>query len=177
MTMSTNRNQPGLKYLLILSSIIILVTFYHSATGQEHPPRPISLAVVPAEGLRFGAFVVITGGTITVDPGGGRSVGIGLIGVNLGYPYGPATFRVKGNAGTLVTIQDILPSTIAFGGFTMGLSFNTPVSTVSSLGSPFILQNNGWTDLKIGGKLTVGNSASNPPGPYSGTFNVTFIQQ
>ena len=175
--MCTNRNQPGLKHLLILCSILLLVTFYQRATGQEHPPRPIMLEVVPAEGLRFGAFVVITGGTITIDHGGGRSVGIGLVGVNLGYAYGPATFRVKGNAGTLVTIQDILPSTIAFSSFTMGVSFNAPASTISSLGSPFILQTNDWVDLKIGGTLTVGNSAANPPGPYFGTFNVVFIQQ
>jgi hypothetical protein len=174
--MSTNRNQSGGKYLLILCSIIILMTLYQRATGQEHPPRPV-LLVVTAEELRFGAFCVVTGGTITIDPGGGRSVGIGLIGVNLGYVYGPATFRVKGNAGTLLTIQDIPPTFLYYGGFKMGLSFNTPISTVSSLGSPFILQSNGWVDLKIGGTLTVGNSGSNPPGPYIGTFNLTLIQQ
>jgi hypothetical protein len=31
--------------------------------------------------------------------------------------------------------------------------------------------------MNIGGTLTVGNSASNPPGSYSGTFDITFIQE
>jgi hypothetical protein len=176
MIKGTNSDKSGGKLLLIFCSILVLMTIYQRAVGQERPPRPL-LLVVTAEELRFGAFVVVTGGTINIDPGGGRSVGIGLIGVNLGYVYGPATFRVKGNAGTLVTIQDIPPTFLYNGGFKLGLSFNTPISTVSSLGSPFILQNSGWIDLKIGGTLTVGNSASNPPGPYIGTFNLTLIQQ
>jgi hypothetical protein len=33
------------------------------------------------------------------------------------------------------------------------------------------------TLMYIGGVLTVGNPGSNPPGLYSGTFNITFVQE
>jgi hypothetical protein len=29
----------------------------------------------------------------------------------------------------------------------------------------------------VGGTITVGNSAASPPGNYSGTFQITFVQQ
>ncbi len=169
-------NNIGKELLIILVSTLLLIIIYQRAEGQEKPPRPI-LLVVTAEELRFGAFCVISGGTVVIDPTGNRSVSIGLIPVFSGHPFGPATLRIKGNAGTLVTIQDVPPSSLSNGGFTMALTFSSPTSIISSLGSPFVLPNNEWTDIKIGGTLTVGNPAANPPGPYIGSFNITFIQQ
>lgn len=163
------------KRLILLFSLLILTAFQQLTFGQEKPPRPILLAV-NAEGLRFGAFCQGSlGGTVIINPGGGRDATGDIIKLSLGHVYGPATFRVKGNAGTLVTIADILPCYLYNGGYRLRLSFGN-LSTVTSTGSPFILTSDAWMDIKVGGTLTVGNAAANPPGEYSGTFDVTFIQ-
>jgi hypothetical protein len=33
------------------------------------------------------------------------------------------------------------------------------------------------TTVLVGGTLTVGSLASNPPGSYTGTFNIIFVQE
>ena len=80
-----------------------------------------------------------------------------------------------GNAGTLVTIAAIPPVYLYNGGYKMQLNFGN-VAAITSTGSPFVLPSDSWMDVKVGGTLTVGNSSVNPPGEYSGTFTVTFIQ-
>ncbi|MGE5393338.1 MAG: DUF4402 domain-containing protein, partial [Candidatus Saccharibacteria bacterium] len=46
----------------------------------------------------------------------------------------------------------------------------------SSTRSPFITRSQ-YTDVFIGGTLIVGPLTANPAGAYSGTFQVTFIQE
>ncbi len=43
--------------------------------------------------------------------------------------------------------------------------------------SPFVNTNpySVPTELTVGATLTVGNSASNPPGTYTGSFNITLV--
>jgi hypothetical protein len=45
--------------------------------------------------------------------------------------------------------------------------------------SPFVLLTSppSFTLMNVGATLSVGNPASNPPGNYSGTFDITFIQE
>ena len=167
---SNNKWMRGICNLLCCA--LLFTIFHQKSMGQEKPPRPIDLLVRTEQGLQFGAFTYGPG-TVTVLPTGGRTC-IDVIPVSLGYNVSPAWIQVKGNPGTLVTIL-ITSSYIANSGFQVPLTFNTP-NPISFPSSPFILTDKNWKDIKIGGTLTVGPSSSNPAGSYSGTFNVTFIQ-
>jgi hypothetical protein len=89
----------------------------------------------------------------------------------------PAIFIVELLPGRLVNIM-ISPQTTTLtriaGGETMTMTIGPTdkgTSFVTSAGHPF------RTPVQIGGTLHVGNIASNPAGEYTGTFNVTFIQE
>jgi len=156
-------------------SIVFLFSF-SLANGQEKPPRPVIIYVNPAQGLNFGGFVQgNSGGSIIIYPNGSRSVTGSVIPVSLGYSYSPAIFEVDAEPGTLVTINN--GPDIRLNGSNGG--FMTMHIGTSSLGSPFIATavSPARTQLRIGGTLTVGTPIANPPGDYSGTFSVTFIQQ
>jgi len=49
----------------------------------------------------------------------------------------------------------------------------------SNPASPFVITTGppASTLMNVGGTLTVGSPASNPPGSYSGNFDVTFMQE
>ena len=52
-------------------------------------------------------------------------------------------------------------------------------TNIGGSGSSFI-SNKGCDDLhyiRVGGTIDVGAMGANPPGLYSGTFNLTFVQQ
>jgi len=164
----------------IVNTLIGVLTFLLfsplSAHAQEPPPRPISIYVNPAQGLIFGAFFQgPTGGTVIIYPDGSRAV-TGSVGqANLGFPYSPAIFEVDANPGTLITIMNGSDATLTgSNGGTLSMHIGT-----SSPASPFTATaiSPARTQIRIGGTLTVGVPAANPPGSYSGTFSVTFIQQ
>jgi len=163
---------------LLISLIAIALLFGGSITlyAQEKPPRPISIFANPAQGLSFGAFSQTgSGGTVIISASGSRSVTGGVIALNLGFSFSPAIFEVDAEPGTLITIvngPDI--SLSGSGGGSMSMHIGN-----SSVGSPFIATatSPARTQLRIGGTLTVGTPLANPPGDYSGTFSVTFVQQ
>ena len=102
----------------------------------------------------------------------GGSVIIPSLGFNPHAIPTPALFEVTANPGTLITIQNGPPATLTgSNGGTLSLTIGA-----SSIGSPFVTQN-AITYVYVGGTLTVGSMAANPAGNYTGTFNVTFIQQ
>lgn len=166
------------KFLITICFSVFFLCSTTYVKAQENPPRPIKIQISLAQGLLFGAFMHgPAGGTVTVSPLGLRSTTGDVVQLSLGYTFSPAIFQVLGNKGTLIQIANI-PSAILSGsnGGSLTLSFDPP-QTASSSGSPFILNTSTWMDVKIGGILTVGIPAANPPGLYNGTFNVTFIQQ
>ncbi len=151
--------------LLFLSQVII---------AQEPPPRPVVVTVT--QNLAFGAFTTgITGGTVVISPLGSRSATGTVILFNLGYSFNAATYRLVANRGTLISILNganvSLPGSNG-GSMTLQIGASNPTS-------PFVITTipPAYTTLNIGGTLTVGNLVSNPPGSYSGFFNVTFIQE
>jgi hypothetical protein len=155
---------------ILLSSIIYV-------SGQEMPPKPITVTVSTLQHLNFGTFIQPgTAGSVTVDFSGVRTPGGDVIIPALSYNAHeiptPALFAVTALPGTLITIQngaDVLLNGSNSGHLSLKIG---PAST----GSPFIAQ--GTTTLVyIGGTLTVGPMSSNPAGSYSGSFSVTFIQQ
>ena len=160
--------------LLILVSLIFLAVLTQEAVAQEPPPRPVEVTV--SQNLVFGAFSHgAAGGTVIISNTGSRSATGTVIPLNLGFSFNAAVFRLVANRGTLITILNGSPATLPGsngGSMTMTLGISNPAS-------PFVIPANppSFTIMNIGGTLTVGNSASNPPGNYSGTFDITFIQE
>jgi hypothetical protein len=154
---------------------IFLLLIYVPVSAQEMPPRPISVTVVTSQNLSFGNFAQgALGGTVIVYSNGTRSRTGDIVLLN-GGSVSPALFDVVANPGTLITIvngSDV--SLNGNNGGTMMLHIGA-----SSTGSPFIttVARPTPTHVYIGGTLTVGNPGANPPGDYSGTFQVTFVQQ
>ncbi len=161
-------------YLRITVLSIILLVYCSEVFAQEPPPRPVQVTVV--QNLTFGAFSQgASGGTVSVDYGGSRVATGDVVLLNLGFSFTAASFRLVGNAGTVVSIlngADVsLPGSNG-GSMTLHIGSSNP-------SSPFVINVNppDYVTLSIGGTLTVGNTASNPPGSYSASFEITFIQE
>jgi hypothetical protein len=154
--------------------VIFLFGLYQQVSAQEPPPRPLQVTI--DQSLGFGAFAQgPAGGTITVNTAGIRSFTGDIIMLNLGYSFSAATYRITGNAGTVVSILN---------GTDVSLPGSNGGSMILHIGasdpaSPFVLLTSppAFTLMNVGATLSVGNPASNPPGNYSGTFDITFIQE
>lgn len=150
--------------------------FITCVIAQPNPPRPVQVRFNDAQPLAFGAFTPgFSGGTVTVLPGGSRSSSGDVVLLGMSYIFTPAMFYVKANPGTILSIL-----------------INPPVTLTGSLGGTMTLQTGGtlpaspfvttlpWpqqTTVLLGGTLTVGNIGANPAGSYTGSFNVTFVQE
>jgi hypothetical protein len=155
---------------IILCGILIISS---STYGQEPPPRPITVTVT--KGLSFGAFsYASTTGTVTINADGSRSA-TGLLLFNLGYTYSTALYQIVGNPGTVINLLSSSPVNLI--GSNGGLMVLTIGASNPSI--PFVITTvpPASTPFYLGGTLSVGNQAANPPGNYSGTFDITFIQE
>ena len=165
------RITPG-RFLII---ILLLVLPLFNIAGQEPPPRPVTVTVT-AQNLSFGAFSQgPAGGSVTINEAGARSSTGDVILLGLGYVFSTALYEVVGNPGTVVSLLNgpdvLIPGS---GGGSMLLHIGA-----SSPASPFVIATTPPvpTLLNVGGTLTVGAPGANPPGSYTGTFNITFIQE
>jgi hypothetical protein len=158
-------------------SLLVFILFLMISTetfAQEPPPRPVEVTVT--QNLGFGAFSHGSfGGSIIINTGGSRSATGDIILLNLGFSFSAALYRLVANPGTVISILNGPDASLigSNGGFMMLHLGNTdPVS-------PFVISTEppNYTPLNIGGTLSVGNTAANPPGNYSGTFDITFIQE
>lgn len=155
---------------------LLCLTATFQAKGQELPPRPISVTVNMSQNLSFGAFCHgSAGGSVIVYSDGSRSATGDVILLFLGYNVSTALFDVVANAGTIISIQNGPDATLTgSNGGLMTLKIGD-----ANLVSPFVITVNppAITQVMIGGTLIVGNSINNPPGNYSGTFDVIFNQE
>jgi len=154
--------------LLLLMPLIV-------ASGQEPPPRPISVTVT-SQGLCFGTFTQgAAGGTVTVTAAGSRSSTGDVILLNLTPVHTAAMYEIVGNPGTLISLLNgpdvFLPGSNG-GSLQLTIGGSEPVSPFVITTVPPVA-----TIMYVGGTLTVGNPGLNPPGSFSGTFNITFIQE
>jgi hypothetical protein len=158
----------------ILLSLLLFLPYVTSA--QVDPPKPIAIYISPSQNLSFGAFIQgTTGGTVAVDPYGGRTVTGSIIQANMGVPFSPASFEIEANPGTIINILNG-PDVQLTGSNGGSLTLHLDAADVTS---PFIINTAApaRTTVRIGGTLTVGTPIANPAGSYSGTFVVTFIQE
>ncbi len=160
----------------IAAAIVLLASSGYAAKAQQPPPRPMSVSFNPALGLRFGAFFqTSSGGSVTVSAAGVRTATGAVILADLGYVYGPASFDITANPGTLVSILNGPDATLtgsAGGSMSMHIGGSLPGSPLVTTATP-----PATTTVTIGGTLTVGSAVANPTGAYSGSFFVTFVQE
>jgi hypothetical protein len=142
--------------------------------AQEPPPRPVEVTVTG--NLAFGAFTYASsGGSVSVSPASVRTYSGDVILLNLGFSYAAAIFQLVANPGTLISIVNGPDINLT------GSNGGSMTLTIGSTGpsSPFVITTDppAYTEMTLGGTLTVGNSTDNPPGSYSGTFELTFMQE
>jgi len=161
---------PG-RFILMTSGIILLFAVSPEIKAQEDPPRPPSITV--AQDLSFGAFYHgAVGGTVSVSPAGSRTSTGDIVLVGLGYLFSPARYNVYSNAGTVISILNGPDVPLTWSSYSMNLHIGTTLPL-----SPFVNPNpySVPTELTVGATLTVGNALANPPGTYTGTFNITLV--
>jgi hypothetical protein len=162
-------------HIITLFALVFLFSSDMLKAQFGPPPPPRKIVVTPtAQGLVFGTFYHgPAGGTISVNASGSKTAGGSVI--PLGTGETPALFEIIGNPGTIVTLlfgPDVSIAGSNGGSLLLHLTDSNPVS-------PFVLTvpYKVVTQLRVGGTLTVGSSAANPPGSYSGTFTIIFNQQ
>lgn len=159
----------------IFLSLGLLVILSSLTLAQELPPRPL-VVTVTGQTLSFGAFTHgAVGGTVTISSGGIRSATGDVILLSLGYSYSTTLYEIVANPGTIVSILNgpdvTLPGSNG-GSINLSVGASDPVSPFVTTNIPPLP-----TYLNIGGTITIGNSVANPPGDYSGTYDITFVQQ
>lgn len=161
------------RFILLIPVVLLLASI--EVKAQEPPPRPIRIYPT-AQTLSFGAFYHGTlGGSVIIDPSGARSSTGDVVLLGLSYPYSAAMFEVHAHAGTIIAILN--GPDVPLTGSPAG-SMNLHIGS-SNPSSPFVsnVHFNVAIPLYIGGTLTVGNSIANPPGSYTGTFEITIVRE
>lgn len=172
--MNLERHTYLLKWLIVMM-LYLLPAGMRNLAAQEPPPRPIRITPT-AQILSFGAFYNgAGGGSVTIDPSGARSSTGDVVLLGLGYSYSSAMFEVHAHRGTVISIlkgPDVLLSGIPSGSMNLHIGNTNP-------GSPFVsnVNFNIAIPLYVGGTLTVGSPAANPPGSYSGSFYITIVRE
>jgi hypothetical protein len=171
-TLSTGLSR---RLIYALLSVLFIVSESQIAMAQEDPPIPI-VVTASSQNMSFGAFYHgAVGGAVTITPGGVRSATGDIVLLSLGYPYSAALYNVLATQGTLISLLNGPDATLSgsnSGSLTLHLGATDPPSPfVTSAIPPAI------NTLYIGGTLTIGNALANPPGIYSGTFDLIFIQE
>lgn len=156
--------------------ILVAASLHSSAQNNPTdsiPDDPAAIAVSTVQNMSFGAFTNSgTGGTISISTSGSRSVSGNVVPLNMGSFFYQAMFDISAPQGTIISIMYGPDATLTGnhgGSMSMHISGSYPAS-------PFITTalQPARTQVSIGGVLSVGNSAANPPGAYSGTFYITF---
>ena len=153
------------------TGMILLFAASTEIKAQEDPPRPPSITLTTD--LGFGAFYHgALGGTVTITPAGSRTSTGDIVLIGLAIPFSAAHYNVYSNPGTVISILNGPDVPLTWSGYSMNLHIGT-----SFPASPFVNTNpySIPTELTIGATLSVGNALANPPGTYSGTFNITLV--
>lgn len=159
--------------LVLVLGLISNFAFAQIDPTDSIPDDPGSISVYPIQNLSFGAFSNgSSGGTVIISTNGTRSVTGNTVPLNLGIQYFQAIFDISAPRGAIVSILNgsnaILTGSNG-GSMSMHIGASDPPS-------PFIIivSQPTRTQVSIGGTLTVGSPAANPPGTYNGTFYITF---
>jgi hypothetical protein len=159
--------------LVVLLGFTSVCSFAQINPTDSLPGDPGALSVYTVQHLSFGAFSNgNAGGTVLVSSNGARSVTGDVVGLNLGVSAYQSIFEIDAPSGSIISILNGPDATLnGSNGGTMSLRIGN-----SNPSSPFItmVAQPARTSIHVGGTLTVGGSAANPPGTYAGTFYITF---
>jgi Domain of unknown function (DUF4402) len=159
--------KSGLTSLLLFAVAGMIV-------AQEPPPRPLEVHTTGQE-LSFGAFTLTGGGgSVIIYANGSRDFTGNVVLLSVNPVYSTARLELIANPGTLVSLLGWPSSTLSSGSSTMSFKIDSTLPV-----APFVIDSEppDCTTLDLGGTLTVGSLLSNPPGTYTGTFNITFVQE
>ena len=167
---------------LLKTLVVLLLLVSATKAGAQVNPTdsvpgdPGALSVYTIENMSFGAFSAgSTDGTVVISNSGLRSVTGDIIALNMGVLYYQSIFDIDAPRGSVVSVMNGADAVLrGSNGGTMTMHIGS-----SSPASPFITVVNqpARTSISIGGTLSVGTPAANPPGNYSGTFFITFNQE
>jgi hypothetical protein len=154
---------------------INLTLFFLTAevcANSTTPSRPVQkrmdITVRQLTPLAFGTFASSgSGGTITIDSIGGRSI-LGNISGLSGGDYGPAEFAIAGQPGEEITISP--PASAVLGKAGIGGDMVITDFRISPA-EILTLDRQGTAKVKIGGVLRMSGAISQ--GTYNGLFNIT----
>ena len=156
----------------VITALMILLLSW-IANGQEPPPRP--LEITETQQLSFGVFTLSgAGGTVIIYSDGSRGATGSVIPLTLNPVHATARFELVANPGTIISLMGWPASTLSNGTQTMSFVIDSTLPVL-----PYVINTippNGTT-LNLGGTLTVGSLLANPSGSYSGTYNITFVQE
>ncbi len=162
---------------LFLCLSIVLLSGQNTAPGL--PQR--SATVMATQAMHFGDITVVqgsSGGTVTVDHNGMRSATGNVLLLNMGNIPRQAIFEFKLCPGRIVSFN--FPPFINLTGQNGGtIKLELGQTNYGTNGSTFI-SNKGCDDIHLihlGGTIEVNDISTHPGGLYTGTFNITFIQQ
>jgi len=159
----------------LLGNVMLALLSPIVSIAQQHPPIPIKVYAYPQE-LNFGTFYQgSVGGSVIIYPNGVRAVTGDVVDVNIGFPISPAIFEIEAATGTMISIlngPDVLLTGSNGGSMTLHLGSSSPASPFISTMSPPLR-----TTVNIGATLQVGVPLANPPGSYSGSFSIIFMQE
>lgn len=165
-----------MKYFLFFWLGLVSLAVQAQDPTDSIPGDPGALSVYSTQDLQFGAFSTgASGGSVTISPTGVRSVTGTVTALDLGFSYNQAEFEIAAPLGVTITVMN--GSNVSLtgsngGSMTLALGGSSPASPfINTTPSP------SRTTVGIGGTLTVGSAAANPPGTYSGVFYVTFNQE
>ena len=175
--MNISHRHTAFSILMILASV-----FSCELKAQENPPIPTNVEVNPVNVMNFGSFLVDNdGGTLSLDYNSVRTPGAGVMLMNSGEPAAAAIFDVYANPGTILRISHDSPFMLTgTGGGTIKLSLDSFLANGNEIIDGFFITKENAdipNTVFIGGTLTIGQSEASPPGRYSGTITVTFIQE
>jgi hypothetical protein len=161
----------------MIRTILVTVFGFLSACSfaqtDSLPGDPGALVVYTVQNLSFGAFTNSGGsGSVIIGANGSRTVTGGVVALNLGVSAFQSIFEIDAPYGSVISLLNGPNATLtgSNGGsmmFTIGAS-NPASPLITTVHQP------ARTTVNIGGTLTVGSPAANPPGAYSGTFYITF---
>ena len=170
------------KHIRLCLTMIFIFILLPKMVSQENPPIPTDVEVNPVNVMNFGSFLAdAAGGTLSMDFNSFRTPGAGVMLLDSGNPATAAIFDVYANPGTVLRVSH--NSTFSLTG-TNGGSINLSLDSFAVNNEEFkdgffITTENSLipNTVLIGGTLEIGSSEVSPPGSYSGTITVTFIQE
>jgi hypothetical protein len=126
-----------------------------------------SITVSNPQALAFGKFAAGSGGTVTIGPSGARSHG-GSVVLLPSAGGSAAQFGVSGEPSTSYAITLPANGTVHLASGANSMAVNSFSSSPNAVGQ---LSLGGSQTLSIGATLNV--AGNQPPGNYSGSFNVS----